>query len=75
LRGASVSGITIPCYGVCDGDPKWRDPATGLGCCLCGSSGKVTTYNQRELAEKEWADFKAKQKAGVERAQKKRGAA
>jgi hypothetical protein len=67
-----MAGITIPCYGICKGDPKWRDPVNGLGCCLCGCSGFVTTYNQRELAEKDWADFKAKQALKAEKADKKR---
>jgi len=66
-----MSGITVPCYGACGGDPNWRDPITGLGCCLCGCSGMVTTYNQRETLEKEWADFKAKQIASAARAQEK----
>jgi hypothetical protein len=48
---------------------------SGLGCALCAGSGKVTTYNQRELADKEWDDVIAKRKAQADSAQKKRGAA
>ena len=70
-----MAGITVTCYGACKGDPKWRDPDTGLGCCLCGCSGKVTTYSQRELADKEWDDVRVKKAAQAERAQKKRRAA
>jgi hypothetical protein len=62
-----MAGITVTCYGVCKGDPKWRDPETGLGCSLCGTSGKVTTYNQRELADAEWESFKKSQATKAER--------
>lgn len=44
---------TVPCYGVCGGDPKWRSPE-GYGCSLCGSSGKVTSYNDRLTQAKDW---------------------
>lgn len=53
--------ITVTCYGVCGGEPGWRHPETGLPCSLCGSSGKVTVYNQRETFEKEWDDMHEKQ--------------
>lgn len=48
-----MAGITIPCYGVCGSDPRWRS-ADGYCCSLYGGSGKVTTYNEREMELKEW---------------------
>ena len=31
------------CFGLCGGDPLWRDPRTGLCCTLCQGSGVYTT--------------------------------
>jgi len=62
-----MSGLTMTCVGVCKGDPKWRDPDTGLCCTLCGGSGKVTTYNEREQAAEEWERLKASQAARVDK--------
>jgi hypothetical protein len=68
-----MSGISVPCYGACGGDPKWRDPVTGFHCSLCGGSGKATTYDQRAVADEEWENFKASQKAKAEKRQRARG--
>jgi hypothetical protein len=52
-------------------------PSTGngLGCTPCGCSGKVTTYSQRELADRDYEDSRANRKAQAERTEKKRRAA
>ena len=31
------------CFGICEGNPAWRDPNTGLCCVLCQGSGTYTT--------------------------------
>lgn len=54
-----MPSITITCYGVCKGDPKWRSKH-GYCCSLCGGSGQVTTHDERETREREWEQVMSK---------------
>ena len=62
-----MNGITVTCYGVCGGVAGWRSPKTGLPCSLCGGSGEVTTYSQRELADQEWDAIRELKRKRAER--------
>ena len=52
--------LTVTCFGVCRGDPKYRSPGLNLPCALCGGSGKVTVYDQRQLDAEEWDRLRVK---------------
>lgn len=60
-----MAGITVTCYGVCGGRPDWRSKE-GYCCSLCGGSGKVTTYSQRETALKEWESVAEKSRPAAD---------